>query len=139
MTYRAHYMLAAWLMTKKSYVLAEREYLRALELFPHDPFVPYNLGQEYFAAGLYEPAFRMYARAQSIMPEFQDVEARMALTLAVQGRYPEARHLAVRALRRGVGDVSTMRAILTAAALDERSRRRLAGRIAAAPAPVVAR
>jgi Flp pilus assembly protein TadD len=134
MTYRAHYMLAAWLMTRKNYAMGEREYLRAMELFPDDPFVAYNLGQEYFGAGLYDPAYRMYARAEEIMPGFQDVEARMALTRAVQGRFSEARELAARALRRGVGDVGTLRSILSAAALDERSRRRLA----AAPA-VVAR
>jgi hypothetical protein len=122
MVYRSHYMLGAWLMATKNYASGEREYLKAMQLFPYDPFVPYNLGQEYFHAGLYEQAYRMYERAERIMPNFQDAQAQMALARAMQGRYTEARQLATRAMRNGIGDSATLRAVLTASSLDERAR-----------------
>lgn len=139
MTYRSHYMLGAWMMAKQEYAIGEREYLAAMGLFPSDPFVAYNLGQEYFRAGLYDHAYAMYARAEQIMPAFQDVEAQLALTRAMQGRYTDAAALATRAIRNGVGDLKVLRAILTVASLDEMSRKKLAGRIIAQPRAVIAR
>jgi hypothetical protein len=137
--YRSHYMLGAWMMAKKKFPPGERQYLAAIALFPHDPFVAYNLGQEYFHAGMYDRAYPMYARAASIMPKFEDAEARMALTRAMEGRYPEAAALATQAIQNGVGDLKVLRAILTAASLDELSRRKLVARIAKQPARVIAR
>ena len=66
--YRSHYMLGAWMMAKNEFPFGEREYLTAISLFPHDPFVAYNLGHEYFNRGMYDRAYTMYARAESIMP-----------------------------------------------------------------------
>ena len=114
MAYRAHYILGAWLMGLNHKTAGEREYLIAMSLFPHDPAVAYNLAQEYFAAGLYEDAYRMFDRANQIIPAFEDVHARMALTRAAQGQYPEARALATLAVRDGVGDKEMLTAILAA-------------------------
>jgi len=139
MVYRSHYMLGAWMMSKKKAALGEREYLMAMGLFPDDPFVPYNLGQEYFHAGYYELAYLMYGRAERIMPGFQDVRSRLALTRAVQGRYTEAGSLAKRAIQDGAGDLKMLRSILTAASLDELSRKKLVSRIVAQPAKIIAR
>jgi Tfp pilus assembly protein PilF len=132
-------MLGAWLMAKREYAAGEREYLKAMQLFPSDPFVPYNLGQEYFHAGLYEQAYRMYERAERIMPNFQDAQGQMALARAMQGRYAEARQLAVRAMSRGVGDARTLRAILTASSVDEKARARMVSVIDKRQKAVVAR
>jgi Tfp pilus assembly protein PilF len=137
--YRSHYMLGAWHMTNKRYLAGEREYLIAMRLFSHDPFVAFNLGQEYFEAGSYERAFELYRRAEQILPGFQNAMERMALTRAVQGRYAEAKSLALEALRKESADVGLLRSLLEAASLDERSRRRLAERIVAKRAEVVPR
>lgn len=130
MVYRAYYMVAATLMEKGEHRQGEAAYLKAMSLFPYDPFVPYNLGQEYFKAGRYSHAYEMYKRAFRILPEFQDVQSRMALALAAQGRLPEARSQALRAVRQGAPDVGTLHAIIVAANQDARARQ--AARLAAA-------
>jgi len=123
--YRSHYMRGAWLMTRKRYAEGEREYFRAIALFPNDPAVMYNLGQEYFYAGNFRQSYLMFDQAERLSPRFFDVQARKALALAALGRYAEARDLAGKALQIGVGDTAAMRAVLTAADLDATARRRL--------------
>jgi hypothetical protein len=123
--YRSHYMRGAWLMTRKRYPEGEREYFRAIALFPYDPAVMYNLGQEYFYAGNFRRSFLMFDRAERLSPRFFDVQARKALALAALGRYGEARVLADQALRIGVGDTAAMRSVLNAADLDASARKRL--------------
>jgi hypothetical protein len=124
-TYRSHYMRGAWLMSQKRYAEGEREYFRAIALFPQDPAVMYNLGQEYFYAGNFRRSYLMFDQAERLSPRFFDVQARKALALAGLGRYGEARILAAQALQIGVGDTAAMRAVLNAADLDATSRRRL--------------
>jgi hypothetical protein len=123
--YRTHYMLGAWLFEQRRYALAERAFLKALDLFSHDPFVAYNLGQGYSGMGHYAAAFDMYALAERIQPGFWDAKAKMAMTGAAAGRLAEAKVLAAQALDAGVGDVHSLRTVMAAAALDERGRQRL--------------
>jgi hypothetical protein len=138
--YRPHYLLGAWLMTKGNFAAGEREYLRAIALFPFDPFVSYSLARGYFDAGLYNRAYAMFARADQTMPGFQDARGQMALTRAMQGRYAEAKALAGRALRQGGGgDPATMTSIILAASLDSVSRKRAASKLAASVPTMVAR
>lgn len=134
--YRSHYMLGAWLFEERQYALGERSFLTALDLFSHDPFVAYNLGQGYSGMGHFGAAYDMYALAERIQPGFWDAKAKMAMTSAAAGRLAEAKALAVQALDAGVGDVRMLRTVMAAAALDEKGRARIRSVVRDLPRPV---
>lgn len=135
--YRGYYMLAALLMDHNQYVNGEKAYFKAISLFERDPFVFYNLGQEYFRARQYDAAYEMYLRSYQIVPGFQDVRTRLAFALAAAGRFPEARARAQEALRHGATQIRPLHTIIAAADIDARGR---AARLAAAaPTRVIAR
>ena len=45
--YRAHFMLGAWNFEQKRKREGEAEYRKALALFPYDPFLSYDLAEQY--------------------------------------------------------------------------------------------
>jgi hypothetical protein len=137
--YRGYYMLAAMLMEHRQLANGEKAYMKAIQLFPHDPFVFYNLGQEYFRAGLYDRAYEMYLRAYELMPDFQDVRTRLAFALAAKGDFAGARERAREALRAGSDQIQSLHTILAAADVDERARKRLQQDAARSPVKVLAR
>jgi hypothetical protein len=90
-SYRAHYMLAAWSFEKNRKREGEAEYRKALELFPLDPFVSYNLAEQYRVAGKCEPALPLYKASRDIDPNFPLGRTAYAWCLFEVGRYDEAK------------------------------------------------
>ena len=127
------------LIVNPQVVNGEKAYMKAIQLFPHDPFVFYNLGQEYFRAGMYDRAYEMYLRAYQLMPDFQDVRTRLAFALAAQGDFAGARERAREALRAGSDQIQSLHTILAAADIDERARQRLKEQTANSPVKVLTR
>ncbi|HTR78534.1 MAG TPA: hypothetical protein VMH39_10500 [Gemmatimonadaceae bacterium] len=121
LVYRTHYMLGGWEFTKDQLRAGESEFLIAMKLFPADPFIPYNLAYEYKKRGLFAPAVVMYQRALDIAPDFRDATAGVAVCLASQGKFADARSPALRALGQGAGDAKVMRTIIEIAAAQRRA------------------
>jgi tetratricopeptide (TPR) repeat protein len=119
--YRAHYMLGGWDLNMARLRTGESEYLIAMDLFPADPFVPYDLAYEYKNRGLFEPAIAMYRRALRVSPDFRDAWSGVAVCLASEGKFAEAREPAMRALAHGTGDPKVMRTIIEIAAAQVRA------------------
>jgi hypothetical protein len=120
LSYRSHYVRGSWLMATGRRLEGEREYTRAIGLFPDDPIVLYNFAQEMQNEGRLGPANRWFARVDSLNPDFYDVKARRALVLAMRGEFEEASVFAREAQMRNVGDRPMLDAILNAASLKAR-------------------
>jgi len=90
-SYRAHYMLAAWDFEQKRKRLGEQEYRKAIALFPLDPFLSYNLAEQYRQVGACEPAIPLYQFAQKIQPTFPLGHTALAVCLLNVGRYDDAK------------------------------------------------
>ena len=80
-SYRAHYMLGAWRFETGRKIEGERSYRHALKLFPYDPFMSYNLAQQYQISSMYKPAIPLYRWAFEIAPRFREGEGRENLAL----------------------------------------------------------
>jgi tetratricopeptide (TPR) repeat protein len=78
-SYRAHYMLGAWLFETHRKIEAEREFRRALALFPYDPFMSYNLALQYQISNMCGPAVPLYRWAFEVAPSFREGEGRLNL------------------------------------------------------------
>jgi hypothetical protein len=100
-SYRAHYMYGAWSFEKNRLRLGEAEYKKALELFPYDPFLAYNLAEQYRAKGLCAPAIPLYRWSRGLDPKFP--LGRIALTqcLMETGAFAEAKVAGLEAVRAG--------------------------------------
>jgi tetratricopeptide (TPR) repeat protein len=101
--------------------------LLALKLYPQEPFVTYNLGEEYRKAGMFKPAARMFQRSLEITPNYKDGLERLAMCLANLGRLQEAAGPAAGAMRQGAKEWKVMRDILIAAGEERRHIRGGAG------------
>jgi hypothetical protein len=109
--YRAHYMLGAWAFDKLRKREGETEYRKALSLFPYDPFLSYNMAEQYRLAGLCGPAVPLYRWTMGLDPKFPLGHGAFAWCLLNEGHYDEARVRALDAIRVG-GDVKWMRRII---------------------------
>lgn len=117
LAYRAHYMLGAWDFENKRKSAGEREYRRALSLFPYDPFLAYNMATQYRQNAMCGPALPMYAWAYSVAGgEFSIGKGEYAFCLLDQGHFAEARAAALEAMRLGgQGPLKQLRFILQTA------------------------
>jgi tetratricopeptide (TPR) repeat protein len=113
-SYRAHYMLGAWMFETGRKAEGEHHYRRALALFPYDPFMAYNLAMQYQTNGMYEAAIPLYQWAFSIAPHFRQGEGRqnLAFCLANANRPAEAREQALVAMQFGGARLRDLRRIV---------------------------
>jgi hypothetical protein len=100
-SYRAHYMLGAWSFEKDRKKLGEAEYRKALALFPYDPFLAYNMAEQYKKVGLCRQAIPFYRWSRNIQADFPLGRAAFAHCLLEIGSYDEARKMAFEAMSAG--------------------------------------
>ncbi len=113
-SYRAHHMLGQLYFERGDRARGEQHLRRALELFPHDPVVAYNLAEEYRKAGWCKPAIPLYRSAFSIAPGMRKSQYGLAACLLEELDMDGARRTALNTIRWG-GDLKTGRSILIAA------------------------
>jgi len=113
-SYRAHYMLGAWFFETGRKKEGEHHYRRALQLFPYDPFMSYNLAQQYQSAGMFLAAIPLYRWAFEINPQFHEGQGRANLALClIDAREPaQAREQALIAIRFGGAPLKQLRNIM---------------------------
>lgn len=109
--YRAHFKLGAWNFEQKRKREGEAEYRTALSLFPYDPFLAYDMAEEYRNVGLCAPAIPMYRLAQGLDPKFPLGRGALAWCLLNEGSYAESKQMALESLRFG-GDVKSMKRVI---------------------------
>ena len=132
--YRAHYMLGAWDFEKKRKRLGEAEYRRALELFPYDAFLAYNLAEQYRRAGLCGPAIPLYEWSHNVEPRVTLGDAAYAECLLNEDRFDDAKAKALEAISAGASAREMRRLIFLADSVKAAGSRRQARRSAAAEA-----
>lgn len=113
-SYRAHHMLGQLYFERGDRARGERHLRRALELFPHDPVVAYNLAEEYRKAGWCKPAIPLYRSAFAIAPAMRKSQYGLAACQLEELDMEGARATAINTLNWG-GDLKTGRDILAAA------------------------
>jgi hypothetical protein len=113
-SYRAHYMLGAWNFEQGNKLEGEHHYRRAIHLFPYDPFMSYNLAQQYQSAGIIRGAILMYRWTFEVAPTFREGPGRanLALCLIDERQYAEARQQAFLGMRLGGAPLKRMRRIV---------------------------
>ena len=99
--YRAHYMLGAWAFENKRQREGEAEYRKALALFPYDPFLSYNLAEQYRIAGSCSIALPFYRWTHELDPKLPLGHTMYAWCLMHEGQYAEGRAKAVEAMSFG--------------------------------------
>jgi len=114
LAYRAHYMLGAWSFEHQRKREGEAEYHKALSLFPYDPFLSYNMAEQYRVTGLCGPAIPLYRWTMGLDPAFPLGHGAFAWCLLNDGDYVEARDRALDAIRVGA-DVKLMRRVISLA------------------------
>ena len=112
--YRAHFMLGAWAFQQDRKREGEAEYRRALALFPYDPFLAYDMAEQYRAVGMCKPAVPLYRWSQGLDPAFPLGRGALAWCLLTLGEYKDAKEVALESLRRG-GDAKAMRRLIAVA------------------------
>jgi hypothetical protein len=113
-SYRAHHMLGQLYFERGDRARGERHLRRALELFPHDPVVAYNLAEEYRKAGWCKPAIPLYRSAFAIAPAMRKSQYGLAACQLEELDMEGARATALNTIRWG-GDLKTGRDIMLAA------------------------
>ena len=111
LAYRAHYMRGAWSFERKRRREGEEEFRKALSLFPYDPWLAFNLAEQYRKAGLCDPAIPLYRWARGVDPNFPMGRTQLAVCLLEEGQYDEAKKSATEAIRAG-GDLKMLRRII---------------------------
>ena len=113
-SYRAHYMLGAWMFETGRKIQGERSYRHALKLFPYDPFMSYNLAQQYQTSGMFKAAIPLYRWAFEIAPRFREGEGRenLALCYLYTNDPADAREQALMGMRYGGARLKDMRRIV---------------------------
>jgi hypothetical protein len=116
-SYRAHYMLGAYFFERKLVLDGEREYRRAMRLFPYDPYMSYNLAQNYVDHRMCEPALPVYEWAFALRPTIGGGRGRnnYAACLLAMKQPAKAREQALIGMRLGGASLERLRAIVAAA------------------------
>jgi hypothetical protein len=113
-SYRAHFMLGAWHFENKHQRDGEAEYRRALSLFPYDPFLAYNLAEQYRTAGSCNAALPFYKWTHDLDRTIPLGHTMYAWCLLREGRYVEGRSMAVEAQQFG-GDKKILQRLIVIA------------------------
>jgi tetratricopeptide (TPR) repeat protein len=113
-SYRAFYMLGAWMFETHRKIEGEKAYRHALALFPYDPFMSYNLAFQYQLSKMYTPAIPLYRWAFEIAPRFREGEGRenLALCYLYTNDFTDAREQALTGMRFGGAKLRDLRRIV---------------------------
>jgi protein O-mannosyl-transferase len=113
-SYRAHYMLGAWMFETGRKKEGEHSYRHAIALFPYDPFMSYNMALQYQIAGMYEAAIPLYKWTFAIAPKFREGEGRenLAICYANTNKPVDAREQAFLAMQYGGARLKDLRRIV---------------------------
>jgi hypothetical protein len=112
--YRAHFMLGAWAFEHQRPREGERELRRALSLFPYDPYVAYNLAENYRQSDRCSAAVPMYRWIMAMDKNFPLGHTGLSICLLETGSYAEAKESAADALKWG-GDTVALRRVIALA------------------------
>jgi len=99
--YRPHYMLGSWLFQHSHMREGEAQYKIALKLFPYDPYMTFNLAEQYRKFGLCAPAIPFYRWTWDLDPDFPMGRTQLATCLLEVGQYDSAKVAALGALNAG--------------------------------------
>ena len=113
-SYRAHFMLGAWFFRNHRMRDGEREYGRAMHLFPFDPYMAFSFGEAYRGWNICKPAINLYRWAITIDSSIAYARPQLAVCLLVQKEYQKAKEAALDALRHG-GPIEDMHAVVVSA------------------------
>ena len=116
--YRSHYMRAIWKFDQKQMVEGEREMRTAMLLYEADPYVYFELGQQYLNAHEYRAAATLFRRSLQCDSTFTLGRGRLAVALAELNEWPEAQRQALIALSETTRPSPTVRAVLRLATLE---------------------
>ena len=112
--YRAHYMLGAWAFENNRLREGETEYRKALNLFPYDPYLSYNMAEQYRNRRMWKAALPMYRWTFGLDKSFPLGRTAYAMCLLEADQYDEARSMALESLQHG-GDAKIIRSLVAAA------------------------
>jgi hypothetical protein len=104
-------MLGAWHFENLRRKDGEVEYRKALHLFPYDPFLSYNMAEQYRHFGLCAAALPLYRWTQGLDPRFPLGHTAFAMCLLDQGDFDGAKSKAFEAMTFG-GDIKVLRRIV---------------------------
>ncbi len=97
--YRAHFMYGRHLGQKSRLRDMEREYRRAIRIFPYDAGMTLSVADAYARAGLFEPAVTLFEWTFSVQPETSQGRYEYVYCLARLGRWSDVRREALAGLR----------------------------------------
>ena len=109
--YRAHFMLGAWAFENARKREGEAEFRKALNLFPYDPSLSYNMAEQYRLANKCSAAIPLYKWTYDVERDFPLGRSMYAWCLLERGRYQEGRFRALDAMRYGA-DVKFLRTMI---------------------------
>ena len=107
-SYRTHWALGAEAFRQGRRGEGEREMQTAIRIYPGDPAVLQELGEQYLEAGLFAPAARLFQGAFELDTLRTDAAARAAFALLKAGRADSAAAIGAAALRRFPDDASLL-------------------------------
>jgi protein O-mannosyl-transferase len=113
-SYRAHYLLGATRLLEGNTEAATTSYQRALQLFPYDALMTYNMAEQLQRDRQCAPAIALYEWTYRLRPDYGSGHLGFARCLLAEGRLSDARRHAYEALRHG-NSRSSVREILSSA------------------------
>ena len=97
--YRAHFMHARHVGLKSRLSEMEKEYRRAIRIFPYDASMTMSIADAYTRAGLCKPAVDLFEWTYSVSPTASDGRYQYVYCLTKVGRWEDARRAALDGLR----------------------------------------
>lgn len=101
LSYRAHVLLGVHLFENRRKSEGETHYRHAMQLFPYDPMMVYDMAEKYRGAGMCEPANTLYQWLFTIRPAFRLGHIGHASCLLETLQLDDARAEALRSIQRG--------------------------------------
>ena len=112
--YRAHYMLGAFRFENHDQRGGEAEYRRAMQLFPYDPAVSFNMAEQYRNAGMCPEAIPFYRWTRGLSPDFPLGRTQYAECFLETAQYDSAKTWILAAVDAG-GSMPLLHAMVVAA------------------------
>ena len=97
--YRAHFLYARHVGLKSRLTEMEREYRRAIRIFPYDAAMTLSVADAYTRAGICAPAVTLFEWTFTVDPEIGEGRYEYVYCLAKLGRWTEVRREALAGLR----------------------------------------
>lgn len=96
--YRAHYIHAHHVGLQGNLAEMEREYRRAIRIFPYDASMTLSIADAYARAGLYAPAADLFEWTYGVEPTIGELRYEYVYSLSRLGRWQQVREQALLAL-----------------------------------------